>query len=443
MVTRTKGYGFVILLSVCVLVPSMVDAVPAASRQTGQSCSACHIGSFGPQLNSFGREFKLNGYTTGGVQSALKNFSAMLVAGFEHTDKDLPPDSTDKKANDNLTVDQVSVFYAGALATHLGIFAQATYDGVADAYSWDNVDIRYANTTRIAGKELIYGVTINNNPSSQDLWQTAPAWMFPYVASGIAPTPDAGPFMASLGQTVGGVGVYSMWNNLLYTELSGYATLWDRVQQDLGVADVFSSDHLQGVAPYWRLSLQHEFGHHYVSLGAFGMYARRYPGNDRTAGSDSFLDDAIDATYQYSAGNHAVSLSATALNERQILDASLALGASSNQRDTLNCFNLNASYYYKNTYGITLGRFISQGSSDEALFPDADNHRPDSGGTTVQIDVTPFGKNESPGGTYLNVRFLVQYVAYDKFNGLGKNYDGTGRNASDNNTLYLGTWLSF
>jgi hypothetical protein len=34
-------------------------------------------------------------------------------------------------------------------------------------------------------------------------------------------------------------------------------------------------------------------------------------------------------------------------------------------------------------------------------------------------------------------------VAYDRFNGAGHNYDGFGRNASDNNTLFLLAWLDF
>jgi len=42
-----------------------------------------------------------------------------------------------------------------------------------------------------------------------------------------------------------------------------------------------------------------------------------------------------------------------------------------------------------------------------------------------------------------NVRLVAQYVAYDKFNGAKLNYDGFGRNASDNNTLYVMTWLTF
>ena len=428
---------------VCGLAPFVAHAVPAFSRQTEQSCSSCHVGSFGPQLNSFGRDFKLNGYTLGTDEASWKNFSAMVLGGFERTAKDLPPGSSDKLDNNNWTADQISLFYAGSLAPHLGLFMQATYDGVADAFHWDNLDLRYSDTTKLADKDFVYGVTVNNNPGVQDLWQTTPSWMFPYAASGIAPRPDAGPYMASLGQTVGGAGLYSMWDNLLYTELSGYTTLWDNMQRGMGVKGVSSSDHLDGIAPYWRVALQQTFGPHYVALGTFGMYSRRYPGNDHSAGTDSLLDNAIDATYQYSSGNHAFSLYGSVLHEEQNLDATQTTGGSANPNDSLNFVNLNASYYYNNTYGLTVGRFLSQGSSDALLYPDASNHRPDSAGTTLQLDVTPFGKDTSLGATYFNVRFFAQYVAYDKFNGLRNNYDGTGRNAADNNTLYVGAWLSF
>ena len=443
MQTRNKVLNGLVLLSACILAPHLASAVPSYTRQTGQSCSACHVGSFGPQLTTYGRDFKLNGYTEGGTQNPLKNFSVMAIGGYERTAKDLPPDSTPKKVNNNWTIDQISLFYSGALTPHIGMFAQGTYDGVADHYTWDNVDIRYANSTKLAGKDFIYGVTVNNNPSSQDLWQTSPAWRFPYVASGIAPTPDAGPYMATLGQTVGGVGLYSMWNNTLYTEISGYSSLPDRLQQNLGVTDAAHGDHLQGTAPYWRVALQHEVGHHYAELGTYGMFSQRYPGNDQSAGSDSFLDNAIDATYQYSVDRHAVAVYGSALNERQNLDSTVALGGASNQRDNLNCYTLNLSYYYNNTYGITLGHFITQGTADETLFPDASSHRPDSEGSTIQLDVTPFGKSEGLAKSYFNIRFFAKYVAYDKFNGQRKNYDGTGRNAYDKNTLFVGSCVSF
>jgi hypothetical protein len=34
-------------------------------------------------------------------------------------------------------------------------------------------------------------------------------------------------------------------------------------------------------------------------------------------------------------------------------------------------------------------------------------------------------------------------VLYTEFNGAPKNYDGFGRSASDNNTLFLFAWLIF
>jgi hypothetical protein len=60
------------------------------------------------------------------------------------------------------------------------------------------------------------------------------------------------------------------------------------------------------------------------------------------------------------------------------------------------------------------------------------------------LDYVPFGKTASTGAaSYLNLRFAAQYVAYTKLDGADKNYAGPNTNASDNNTLYFNTWLSF
>jgi len=45
------------------LLSSNVNALPNFARQTGMACSSCHVQSFGPNLTSIGRNFKLNGYT--------------------------------------------------------------------------------------------------------------------------------------------------------------------------------------------------------------------------------------------------------------------------------------------------------------------------------------------------------------------------------------------
>ena len=429
------------------LTPSSAHAVPAFARQTGQPCASCHVGSFGPQLTSFGRSFKLGGYVMGEVQNLWDGFSGMIYGGFEHTNKDQPSaPAPGYSANDAWTMDQASLFYGGRLLPNLGIMTQMTYSAPGKSLSWDNTDIRFADTTTLAGSGLVFGISVNNNPTAQDVWQTTPAWAFPYLKSSIAPAPSASPFISSLGQRVVGAGVYGLWNDLVYVELSGYTNLTKAVQASMGMADPATTDYMTGVSPYWRVALQHDFGRHYVSVGTYGMDASRYPGNVRGFGKDNVMDYAFDATYQFTSNDnmHSVSLYTSYLHEIQLLDASLASGASSNAENHLNNFRANASYYYDNTYGFTVGRFSTTGTADATLYPDAPNNKPNSAGWITQLDWTPFGQSDSYStSSYMNARFFLQYTMYNSFNGTGMNYDGTNRNASDNNTIFVGTWLAF
>lgn len=87
----------------------------------------------------------------------------------------------------------VSLFLAGAWGSHVGSFVQVTYDAQADHFSWDNTDIRAVGTNgKLFGKSLIYGLTFNNNPTVEDLWNSTPAWGFPFVSTDVAPSPTAG-----------------------------------------------------------------------------------------------------------------------------------------------------------------------------------------------------------------------------------------------------------
>ena len=44
---------------------------------------------------------------------------------------------------------------------------------------------------------------------------------------------------------------------------------------------------------------------------------------------------------------------------------------------------------------------------------------------------------------WLAVKLGLQYTAYMRFDGASSDYDGAGRNASDNNLLYAYLWLAF
>jgi hypothetical protein len=310
--------------------------------------------------------------------------------------------------------------------------------------AWDNTDVRFANTGSIGGLPLIYGLTLNNNPSVQDLWNTVPAWSFPFIGSDLAPTPAASTLVEeALGQQVGGLGGYTTVNRLVYLELTGYRTLSHGTQRFFGV-DTSDEDKIDGTAPYWRVALQHNWGKHSLEVGTFGLDADTFPGGDKSSGTDQRTDVALDAQYQYLGDVHGVSFQTSWIHEQQDWNASQVLGNTSRSEDTLRTFKARLAYLYDKTYRFNLGYFDINGNSDPGLYADSRTGSPDSNGWILQLDYMPLHKNGGPAfWPWLNVQFTLQYTLYDKFDGAVHNVDGAGRNASDNNTLFLGMWLAF
>ena len=108
------------------------NAVPAFAQQTGEPCTTCHIGGFGPQLTPFGRAFKIGGYTqTGGEGLASKiPLSAFVISSFTNTQAGQPGGAAPHFGdNNNAAFDQVSVFLAGRITDYAGGFVQGTYSG--------------------------------------------------------------------------------------------------------------------------------------------------------------------------------------------------------------------------------------------------------------------------------------------------------------------------
>src|SRR5579862_8036687 len=169
------AFALVLGLGILSIAPS-AHALPSFARQTGQQCAACHNGF--PELTPYGRLFKLNGYTFGGGTSDLPPLAAMEVTSFAHTQApQLPGAAPHYGPNNNFAAEFGSLFYGGAIASSLGVgaFVQVTYDHIGQALAWDNTDIRWAHATTIDGAETVFGVTVNNNPTVTDLWNTTPA----------------------------------------------------------------------------------------------------------------------------------------------------------------------------------------------------------------------------------------------------------------------------
>jgi hypothetical protein len=172
-------------------------------------------------------------------------------------------------------------------------------------------------------------------------------------------------------------------------------------------------------------------------VGTFGLHTSLFP-DVLTGPRNIYSDVGADAQFESKAGAGNVVVRGTWIHESQTLDATVASGGSVNAKNTLKAFRLNASYYPRQWIGVTSGWFDTRGSSDVGLYTPnpvdgSVNGNPKTNGFIGEVDVNPWE----------NTRFGLQYTAYSNFNGGKANYDGSGRDASGNDTLFAFAWLAF
>lgn len=450
-----------------------VLAVPSFARQTGMACEACH--TVYPELTHFGRVFKANGYVLDNLKqvrdvNAKKEqllelaqtppLSIMLQISYTQLKTALPD-----LANTNLPgvaqngtagfPQQLSLFYAGKIAPHFGGFVQLTYANSSGTISIDNTDLRFANTRILPhDQSLIYGVSLNNNPTVQDLWNTTPAFGFPFASSNAVVSPLASTAIdGTLAQNVAGLTAYAFWNESVYAEFGGYRSAKQGATNALtgaaGPLDGTASNVIEGVAPYWRVAYERNWDRHSLEVGMYGADFKLQPGGSTAAPAplrgpfNRFNDVAEDIQYQFMGDEHLFSLEATHIHESMSLDGSLASGAVANSSNDLTTTRLWGTYYFRRQIGGTLGYFSTTGSTDTGLYPAA---APGTAGVITSANGSPETRGWRAEVNYLpwlNTKFSFQYTKYTKFNGASTNYDGVGRNASDNDSLYFLLWFSY
>lgn len=465
--------AIVIFAAVSLLGARAASAVPSFARQTGMACEACH--TVYPELTHFGRVFKANGYVLDNVKQVrdidsrrsqlleLAQIPALsIMAQVSYTQLKTPlPDlaniSVPGKTQTGTAAfpQQLSLFYAGKIAPHFGAFFQLTYGNDSGTISIDNTDLRFADMRILPDDHsLIYGVSVNNNPTVQDLWNSTPAFGFPYATSNAMVSPLAGTMVdGTLAQDVAGISAYAFWNESAYAELGVYRSAKqgaaNQVTGAAGPLDGTVSNVIHGVAPYGRIAYEYNWGRHSLEAGMYFLNVRLLPGGTSTSPYplqgpyNRFNDVAEDLQYQFLADDYFVSAAATRIHESMRLDASAASGAAANQSNSLTTTRISATSYYRRRYGGTVGYFSTTGSADSALYPaPADgspgvvtsaNNRPDSRGWLLELDYLP----------WLNTKLSVQFTHYGKFNGGNHNYDGAGRSAADNDNVYFLLWFAY
>lgn len=506
MWTLAKGIGRRLAAGVvgaCALVPLLLalsaqqaQALPAFARQTGQNCVACHAGGQFPELTPYGRLFKLTGYTIGERALPLSMMGVVTASKVKDTSKsDNPP--ADFQKNGSLIFATGSLFIAGKITDNVGLFTQITYDNYAAQSvspdgvgagqfqghtNADNMDIRYADHFINANRDLIFGVSLNNNPSVSDPWNTAPAWM-QYVpvpsptssafVDGSAPYPGYG-----AGGNVAGMTAYAYLNKAIYAELGGYTTANGAFSFMSAGINNAGTTKLKGLNPYWRLAYTHEWGPHNIMLGTSGMNSDVYDNPEDTSDPSSvhrFNDRGVDAQYQYLLDPHTVTAQIAYMTSKHrypdflanqpapggFVDAAGNPLPDTNASDTTHTLRAKLTYTYQAKYGGSLGYFNLTGTTN--TLNQTSGYDPTTGlitsdptgalgATALSTRVTGnlSGNPATSGFTYeafwipvQYVRVGMQYTTYSKYNGAATNYDGLGRDAKDNNTVFFYIWGAY
>ena len=486
--SRTSLYKLVAVLAslvtlVITLSPQAASALPQFARQTGQNCMACHAGGQFPELTPYGRLFKLTGYTIGQQTLPISGMAVITNSRVANTSKSDDP-GADFQKNKQTILATGSLFLSGKVTDNIGAFAQITYDNYATQAAdgsfhghsnADNIDLRYVDRFISDKRDLIVGLSVNNNPSVSDPWNTTAAWM-QYVPS---PSPTSSSFIAgpyhgfSAGGNIAGLTAYAFLDQTVYAEFGGYGTSRGASSFLSAGLNNASTTKLKGINPYWRLAWNHEWGAHNLMLGTSGMNARIYDDplvtNDPSA-TRRTRDMHVDAQYQYLLDPHSVTAQFAYGRNRTryspfvanqpiatFVDAAGNALANTNSEDTTNVARAKLTYVYQAKYGGSLGFFNLTGSTntlnqtsglDPVLLGITSD--PTAAASSLRVGGNLSGNPATRGFTLETfwmpsqyVRIGAQYTAYSKFNGAARNYDGFGRNARDNNSLFLYLWAAY
>lgn len=442
-------HGLTVLVAWLCLLPGAYG-LPSFARQTGQKCAACHVGGNWPQLTPWGRFFKLSGYTAGKA-IVNKEGDVRLPAGlFGQAGLTWAARPNDTQGQAIIDHNGIPQYYevTGEVATKVTNFLGVFYEyQVGNTFpGWKGTtgaaDIRAVRFFHLGTNEILAGIDSNNSPTVQDVWNSVPDWTFPYYSSPQSLSGPASPIIGNLGGQSGSIGAYALVNRQFYIEASFYrvATGFFRWMSAGTSFQKGGENYLEGYNPYWRAYWEKAHGPHSFMVGTLGMNARVYPDSSNPSGPfDRFTDYGFDSQYQYLGGIHKITMNGSYIYEHQSWDASYLVGSTAVPKGNLKALNLNGSYAYHNKWAFHGGYFLTNGNNDTGRYAitspagDLVTASPKTTGYTLELDrhVTQ------------NVQLSAQYRGFVRFNGLRHNVDGNGRNASDNNTLWLSVFFAF
>lgn len=454
-----------------------VFALPTFSRQTGKNCAICHL-NIG-ELTPAGRQFKLMGYSDGQYVLPLSVIGVLSETRLHSTSSSADAQINLPKSGTVLP-ESSSVFISGKFYENFGgnikwslnavnltpLFnSQGVQNGTkvgSDAFL-DASDVRYASSMSLGDKRVVMGVTLNNAPTVQDLWNSAPVHSYPYRSSGLLSAWGIGQFGPTtlidggLNSQVTGVGIYTMVNESLYAELAaytGFSSSWS-VVSPAGPLNTVS----KSVNPYWRIAYNTVRGENSFMLGSFGMVTTL--SNDANIVGSSggkYTDAGFDFEYQHVTDVHSWSTQVSYIAEQVDWDSLAVINNNhDSSRSYLNTLKGKISYDYRRELGATAFSFYTDGSTDANYWAYNQNPNVVTGACNQNNSQLAFcSLNGSPRTSGYGIEFYyvpapyvhvaLQQTFYTNFLGghtFVDNSSGNIRSAKDNNLTYLYAVFSY
>ncbi len=398
-----------VLAAVQALLPRPVAAMPLFARQTGQPCAACHTSP--PELTPFGRRFMLGAYTmTGGVPG-------LPLSGY------LELGATRSGSDDRVRLQRAKLIGGGALTDHVGAYAELVHGPQAGGLRLGRVDLRVADSTTLAGHDLVHGMSVNNAPGSQDPWNSSPARSWPFARTTVGPQPRYQALLEGpLAQRSAGASVYGLLDDAWYGELGAYGGIPPATQRRLG-GDPGTQPHILGTAMMGRLAHERRLSSGSLTVGASTLVSRMDRSAGATVASSRVRMLGLDLLWQQRQGQHEGTVRVSTSRE-DWQDAGRPGGT--NRLDSLKA---SATYLHAKDKALTLGHFRHIGRAD-GLFWQTASGKPDSAG--VQLDaylINPFfaPPRWHPG---MRTRLGATLTHHTVF-------DGDADRAADRDTLFI------
>jgi len=383
--------------------------------------------------------FKVGGYTDTGADDNI-HIPLSAQAQLTHAEPETARNPSMHGGDTRIT--EADAWLAGKLLPHVGalIRVQHTHGGGSTSPPYTaltDVDVRFAKEIKLELHPLTWGLTLNNHPGLTDPSDALPAWGF----GGLGPGRDFATgtltgtllnhWQGGLANRVLGLTGYGFFDEHWYAEIGSYRSLSMDAQHRLGLPQyrpgetVGDPGRLSNTL-YWRMSYLHDFKTQFFSVGLIGLSTRLQPLNvqlpspEREGPSDGYKDLGVDAIYEY-LGNrdHVLQLRANYIHEKRdygstppnpFFPPQLSL-----PQGTVEEAAFSATYFFKNTWGITVAHTSSKVSDDPARFLPYGKSNTDF--TFIGPMWTVWGKEDATGPLGSNLQLGLVWVRFDKFNG--------------------------